>query len=51
MAKAFGWNGLDDEERRLGEQTGLDTRVVLAVNDADCVLQKSCAFAVLKGNC
>jgi len=34
-AKASNWNGLDSEERKLGEQTGLDTRVVPAVNDAD----------------
>ena len=33
MAKAPNWNELDDEGRKLGEQTGLDTRVVLAVND------------------
>ena len=32
MAKAFDENGSDGEERKLGEQTGLDTRVVLAVN-------------------
>ena len=35
MAKAPGWNGSDGEGRRPGERTGLDTRVVLAVNDAD----------------
>ena len=32
MAKALHENGSDGEERKLGEQTGLDTRVVLAVN-------------------
>ena len=32
MAKAFIQNGSDGQERRLGEQNGLDTRVVLAVN-------------------
>ena len=32
MAKAPNENGSDGEERKLGEQTGLDTRVVLAVN-------------------
>jgi hypothetical protein len=32
VAKASVQNGSDGEERRLGEQTGLDTRVVLAVN-------------------
>ncbi len=34
MAKALGWNASDGEGRKLGEQTGLDTRVVPAVNDA-----------------
>ena len=33
MAKAADWNCPDAEGRKLGEQTGLDTRVVLAVND------------------
>ena len=32
MAKALHENGSDDEGRKPGEQTGLDTRVVLAVN-------------------
>ncbi len=32
MAKASNQNGSDCEERKPGEQTGLDTRVVLAVN-------------------
>ena len=27
------WAAIDAEERKLGEQTGLDTLVVLAVND------------------
>ncbi len=31
MAKASNQNGSDCEERKLGEQNGLDTRVVLAV--------------------
>ena len=35
MAKAPGWNGSDGEGRRPGERTGLDTRVVLAVNAVD----------------
>ncbi len=39
MAKAPYQNGSDGEGRRPGEQTGLDTRVVLAVNDADYVLR------------
>ena len=33
MAKAAFWSDSDAEERKLGEQTGLDTVVVLAVND------------------
>ena len=32
-AKAAYWVFSDAEERKLGEQTGLDTPVVLAVND------------------
>ncbi len=34
MAKAVSWPNTDTEVRKLGEQTGLDTLVVLAVNDA-----------------
>ena len=33
MAKAATWTRTDAEARKLGEQTGLDTLVVLAVND------------------
>ena len=33
MAKAALWADPDAEARKLGERTGLDTRVVLAVND------------------
>ena len=33
MAKAGSWFITDTELRKLGEQTGLDTLVVLAVND------------------
>ena len=33
MAKAAFWSISDADERKLGEQTGLDTPVVLAVND------------------
>ncbi len=33
MAKATFWSVTDAEARKLGEQTGLDTLVVLAVND------------------
>ena len=32
MAKAANWNEPDGEGRKLGARTGLDTRVVLAVN-------------------
>ena len=35
MAKAASWTDTDAEARKLGEQTGLDTPVVLAVNDVD----------------
>ncbi len=34
MAKANCWTITDAEVRKLGERTGLDTPVVLAVNDA-----------------
>ncbi len=34
MAKAGDWTRIDAEARKLGEQTGLDTLVVLAINDA-----------------
>ena len=34
VAKALGWNAPDGEGRKLGEQRGLDTPVVPAVNDA-----------------
>ena len=37
MAKAATWTGTDAEARKPGEQTGLDTLVVLAVNDGDLV--------------
>ena len=33
MAKADLWAATDAEARKLGERTGLDTLVVLAVND------------------
>ena len=33
MAKAVLWANTDAEVRKLGERTGLDTPVVLAVND------------------
>ena len=33
MAKAAGWTPTDAEARKPGERTGLDTPVVLALND------------------
>ena len=41
MAKATSWPVLDAEARKLGEQTGLDTPVVLAVNGARLVWEES----------
>ena len=38
MAKAATWTGIDAEVRKRGEQTGLDTLVVHAVNDGCWVL-------------
>ncbi len=35
MAKATCWSNTDAEERKRGEQTGLDTPVVHAVNDVN----------------
>ena len=37
MAKAAGWGHSDAEARKRGEQTGLDTLVVPAVNGVDLV--------------
>ncbi len=34
VAKAPDWNTPDGEGRKVGERTGLDTPVVLPVNDA-----------------
>ena len=39
-AKAAYWNVTDTETRKLGEQTGLDTLVVLAVNGVHSVLEE-----------
>ena len=39
MAKAVFWLIPDAEARKRGEQTGLDTLVVLAVNDVYLVLE------------
>ena len=41
MAKASLWTVTDADTRRLGEQTGLDTPVVLAVNGARLVWEES----------
>ncbi len=38
MAKAAPWAVPDADTRKLGEQTGLDTPVVLAVNDVNLAL-------------
>ncbi len=43
MAKAAHWLGTDAEVRKRGEQTGLDTLVVHAVNDG-CKLSDSMLF-------
>ena len=37
MAKAASWTKTDTEARKRGEQTGLDTLVVHAVNDENWV--------------
>ncbi len=39
MAKAALWTETDAEARKPGERTGLDTPVVLAVNDGHWVLE------------
>ena len=44
MAKAILWPVPDTEARKLGEQTGLDTLVVLAVNDGHWVGGKPMLF-------
>ena len=46
MAKASTWNGSDGDGRNLGERLGLDTPVVLGVNDARLVLHAFRGFAV-----
>ena len=40
MAKAAHWTTTDAEARKLGEQTGLDTLVVLALNDVHLVCRE-----------
>ena len=41
MAKAALWGISDAQTRKLGEQTGLETPVVLAVNNVDLVSEVS----------
>ena len=43
MAKAASWPDIDAEVRKRGEQTGLDTLVVHAVND-ECSLMEILPF-------
>ena len=38
MAKALFWAFTDTERRKLGERVGLDTPLVLAVNDGNYIL-------------
>ncbi len=45
MAKATSWTDTDTEARKRGEQTGLDTLVVHAVNDEDWLLGAYKAFS------
>ena len=42
MAKAATWTGTDAEARKRGEQTGLDTLVVHALNDDNSLLAIYC---------
>ena len=39
MAKAATWTNTDTEARKRGEQTGLDTLVVHALNDVNWLLE------------
>lgn len=50
MAKALGDDGSDGEGQKLGEQKGLDTPVVLAVNDARLMSGILRGFLVPKEN-
>ena len=50
MAKADDQNALDGDGRKLGERTGLDTRVVPAVNYAGYVSGRLRAVPVPQGN-
>ena len=47
MAKALYWAITDTERRQLGEQMGLDTPVVLAVNDGHYVWGKLSFFCAI----
>ncbi len=46
-AKAASWTNTDTDERKPGEQTGLDTPVVLALND-ECLVWRVSIPAVPK---
>ena len=46
MAKAANWLITDAEARKRGDQTGLDTLVVHALNDVCLVLVQQCISAV-----
>ena len=46
MAKAARWTDTDAEARKRGEQTGLDTLVVHAVND-ECLTLGGLPFSVV----
>ncbi len=45
MAKAALWSGSDAEARKRGEQTGLDTLIVHALNDV-CWMSGTLVFGV-----
>ena len=47
MAKATPWANTDAEARKRGEQTGLDTLVVHAVNDDHWTLMLLCNISVV----
>ena len=47
MAKAALWSSTDTQVRKRGEQTGLDTLVVHALNDVDWLLGEA-TFLVTK---
>ncbi len=45
MAKAAFWSNTDAEARKRGDQTGLDTLVVHAVNDENWVFWPHCGLS------